>query len=339
MALGLALFGPHATGCGVDRATDAAPGLAALARVHARLREIPLRFDVDPDRVECSSLTWWGDRLLLVPQQPHDVDPASAPHWYVLERAAIARFLAGEDTTALRPVRLPYHDDGLLEAVEGWDGIEAVAVVGDRVVVSVERVQNGVWGSVLAGGTLLDAPPRVQLDASHRLEIRGDSGRRNFSEEALVVHGSTLLTLHELNGAAANPRRRAHHVDLELQVLGSLPMPAIEYRITDATVADAEGRFWVTNQYWPPEAREVRPLADSLAVVQRAAGVPVERIVGLRVNGDRIEVDRQGGVVEIDLRTDGVVRNWEGIARWDSTGFLIATDRYPRTMLAFVPRR
>lgn len=326
-------------GCGNDRGTDPARSSEELPRVRVEPREIALAFDGDPDRVEVSSLAWWGDRLLLIPQQPHAAQPQFGPHWYMLDRAAIAAHLAGDDSTALSPERLPYLDDGILTSIEGWDGIEAVAVRGDRVVVSVEREARGRWGSVLVGGTLHHDPLRVQLDAARIVEIDGDSGRRNFSEEALVTLEDGVLTLHELNGRRVNPRRRAHHFGFDLEPLGAVRMAAVEYRITDATSIDPDGRFWVTNQYWPPEARWVHPVADSLATVRREAGQAVERIVALRRRGERIEFDRSNGVIELELRADGVVRNWEGLVRWDSTGFLVATDRYPRTILAFVPRR
>ena len=33
----------------------------------------------------------------------------------------------------------------------------------------------------------------------------------------------------------------------------------------------------------------------------------------------------------------GVARNWEGIARLEGRGFLLVTDQFPDTILAFVP--
>ena len=40
------------------------------------------------------------------------------------------------------------------------------------------------------------------------------------------------------------------------------------------------------------------------------------------------------------LRLDASVgRNWEGIARLGDRGFLIATDKFPETLLGFVPHR
>ncbi len=41
--------------------------------------------------------------------------------------------------------------------------------------------------------------------------------------------------------------------------------------------------------------------------------------------------------IQLTLVDEATVRNWEGIARLDGRGFLIATDTYPATILAFVP--
>ncbi len=40
--------------------------------------------------------------------------------------------------------------------------------------------------------------------------------------------------------------------------------------------------------------------------------------------------------IQLVLRGDGQSRNWEGIVRLDDRGFIIATDTYPETILAFV---
>jgi hypothetical protein len=39
----------------------------------------------------------------------------------------------------------------------------------------------------------------------------------------------------------------------------------------------------------------------------------------------------------LELVSDDDTRNWEGLVRLDDYGFLLATDKYPRTILAFVP--
>ena len=39
----------------------------------------------------------------------------------------------------------------------------------------------------------------------------------------------------------------------------------------------------------------------------------------------------------IQLELGLLPRNWEGIVRLDNRGFLLVTDQYPVTILAFVP--
>ena len=40
--------------------------------------------------------------------------------------------------------------------------------------------------------------------------------------------------------------------------------------------------------------------------------------------------------IQLQLLSDDL-RNWEGIVRLDNLGFLLVTDKFPRTMLGFVP--
>jgi hypothetical protein len=41
--------------------------------------------------------------------------------------------------------------------------------------------------------------------------------------------------------------------------------------------------------------------------------------------------------IQLALQDRQTSRNWEAIARLDEMGFLLATDRHPATILAFVP--
>jgi len=41
--------------------------------------------------------------------------------------------------------------------------------------------------------------------------------------------------------------------------------------------------------------------------------------------------------VQLQLLDDEHCRNWEGIVRLGDVGLLLATDRYPETILAYVP--
>jgi hypothetical protein len=130
----------------------------------------------------------------------------------------------------------------------------------------------------------------------------------------------------------------AHRFDMWLQPLPPVPFPNIEFRITDATAPDAEGRFWAINYFFPGDgglaveddemAREYGPVATLPGQNQ------VERLVEFQFDGARVVRTERAPV---PLRLTIFSRNWEGIARLEEAGgFLIATDQVPETVLGFV---
>ena len=62
----------------------------------------------------------------------------------------------------------------------------------------------------------------------------------------------------------------------------------------------------------------------------------VERLIELKIENGAITLTGRAPVY-LQLETGKPSRNWEGIARLGNKGFLIATDKHPETILAFVP--
>ena len=109
--------------------------------------------------------------------------------------------------------------------------------------------------------------------------------------------------------------------------------------VTDATEIDSAGRFWVINYFYPGDRALLRPGPDTLGETfgrgpTHRREMAVERLVELALNGTRIE---QTGRAPVQLELEAEARNWEGLARLGTRGFLVATDTYPETLLAFVP--
>ena len=61
----------------------------------------------------------------------------------------------------------------------------------------------------------------------------------------------------------------------------------------------------------------------------------VERLVKFKIAPDGIQL---APIVPIYMKLEGNrgSRNWEGIAKLDDLGFLLATDKFPKTILGFV---
>ena len=108
--------------------------------------------------------------------------------------------------------------------------------------------------------------------------------------------------------------------------------------MTDATAVDENDRFWLINYFFPGDT-DLRPLSDPLSQ-QFGQGTThqqheqVERLVELQLGAAAITLT---GAPPIQLQLpDDEARNWEGLVHLDERGFLLATDKFPTTILGFV---
>ena len=116
--------------------------------------------------------------------------------------------------------------------------------------------------------------------------------------------------------------------------------PNIEYRITDATRIDQNGRFWAINYFWPGDKKRLKPAADPIAETSgkgktHQSSDVVERLIEFEIKDEIINFSDHEPI-QLELDKDAP-RNWEGIVRIDDKGFLIATDKHPKMILGFVP--
>ena len=116
--------------------------------------------------------------------------------------------------------------------------------------------------------------------------------------------------------------------------LKKINFPNVEYRITDATKIN-KNKFWVINYYWPGDKKNLNPGLDKLSKTKKVNfDQTIERLVEFKIKNNRIEMTNKKPVNLI--LEDGKSRNWEGIVRFEESGFLIVTDKYPRMILAYV---
>jgi hypothetical protein len=289
---------------------------------------IPLALDESVADLEFSSICWWGDELLLLPQYPESQHNSV----FALHRDSIARAIreieAGTTGTPLQPRRIPTDVAGVPESIPAYDGLEALSIQGDRCFAIAEFGEGtDEWGAVLVSGSLERDHGGIRFEKMGDAPLGGEQMRVNFTHEALVLSGEEVWVICELNGRGIVERPVLARFSRELESLGEFPMPALEYRVTDATDVDSDGRFWVLNIFWPPDAPTVKPEDDT---------VPVERLIPLRRQGDAIVRDEDRPVLDLRGGNDHPMHNWEGVARWGERGFLLVTDSYPADLLAYV---
>lgn len=301
---------------------------------------IPLAGPLSDADAEVSAMAWYGDTLILVPQYPHFNGRGNGDGFvYVLGRAEIEAFLDGQTAGPLEPQPIPFAAPGLANSIPGFEGYEALAFAGDTAYLTIEASPAGGMVGYLVSGTLAPDLSALTLDTEQVVTIPRQGELPNKSDEALLIVEDTVLTLYEANGAAVNPEPVAYVFDPALQPVGTLPFPNIEFRITDATELDENDHFWAINYFFPGEP-EMAAQVDPLAVQYgegptHALQEGVERLVEFQYTPEGITITDTPPVQLELLPTD--LRNWEGIVRLQGRGFLLVTDKFPETILGFVP--
>lgn len=283
-------------------------------------------------------MAWYGDFLVLLPQYPDRFGSGDGA-FFVLDRAEIEAFVDGTTAGPLTPRLLPVDAPGLRARFPGYQGLESVVFDGEKVYLTVEtKPTSAMMGWILAGRVEPDLSV-LHIDVASALEIQPQADINNLTDEAIVLWGrgddASLLTIYEANGRLINSRPVAHRFAADLTPLAPLPLASVEYRITDATTADENGRFWAINYFYPGD---VKLKADSDPLLRLIVqNLPqVERLVEFQISDDGVRF-ADSPPVYLELLEDDA-RNWEGIVRLGDRGFILVTDYHPRTILAFVAR-
>ncbi len=298
--------------------------------------EIPLTGPVGETDAEISGLAWYNDWLILLPQYPSVVDNSL----YAVAKADIIAFLDGELESPFNPQPIPLDAPGL-EDLPNYEGVEAIVFNGENVYITVESDQGSEMLGYLVAGKIEPDLSNLSVNSAAAVTIPPQTGIDNYSEESVLFFDEMVMTLYEANGSNVNKAPQAQRFDSQLNRLESIPFPNIEYRITDATTPDAGARFWAINYIFEGSIEKLKPAPDPL-VAQHGIGAThaennmVERLLEFQYTPTGV-VLTDSAPIQLTLRSDGKARNWEGLARLDERGFLVATDKFPKTILAFVP--
>jgi hypothetical protein len=298
--------------------------------------EIPLTGPAANTEREMSGLAWYHETLILLPQNVSPTEPA----FYRISKAALLQWLEHPSENPLEPqpvtVSLPDYE----REIPGYEGLEAICFNGDTVYLALEAKNEGKMLGYLVNGTIDPTAWTVTINPNSRVTLKPPVNIKNMAYEALLVYNHSLVAFYEANGRTVNPKPKAVRYATTLKPLASIQFPTIEYRITDVTTMDDQGIFWAINYYWPGEAKYLQP-AEDLLVKRFGRGTThqqtehVERLVQFQFTPAGITLTSTSPIqIALDLQEP---RNWEGLVRLDDRGFLIITDEYPRTILAFVP--
>lgn len=293
---------------------------------------IPLNGVAAQPDAEFSGLSWFGNTLVLMPENPETFDDH---HFFSIRKSAIDSFISHPNGPSPNISTIQLIGD-FSRLVPGYEGFEALAFMGRRAFLTIEaHSDTGMTGWLISGEMSADGKA-LTLDTTRRTAIPVPGNIRNYAAEALTVYGNTLIAFYEANGKNVNSAPAAYRFDTQLNYLGKLPMPAIEYRVTDACNTNSAGGLWLMNYFYPREYRKLHPADDIFSQNGHTETEhPVERILHMTISNNRLKIADKSALNIAVTSVKG--RNWEGLARLDNKGFLVVTDQYPETILAFVP--
>lgn len=301
---------------------------------------IELSGPVSETKAEVSGMAWYGDWLVLLPQYPDRVNDCL----YALNRQDILDYLDRTDAQPLSPTAIVIDVPGL-ENLSGYEGFEAIVFDGNIAYATIEAKVGDSMQSYLLVGSIAPDLSTINFDAANFVVIPAATELTNYSDETLLLTDDRLFTIYEANGQNVNARPQAQQFSLDLEMLEPIAIPNIEYRVTDATTVNESGRFWVINCLFAGSIDKLDPVPDLLfeqhgiGQTHRAHLNTVERLVELQYGEKGITLtDTPPIQLQLEKNSDDS-RNWEGIVRLDGRGFLLVTDKFPGTLLAFVPAR
>ena len=306
------------------------------------ITEIPLAGEVSNRKSEISGLCWYKNNLILLPQFPNRFSNTTNGKIYYIEKYRILNYLSGKDTSAILPNYFSINTNDFSKLFSKGSGFEAITPHNNSAYFSIESIKNRKTVSYLIKGTIDTVSKHITLQKETLVEVPDKLNINNMGNESILFWKNHILPIYEANGKNINPKPQIAVYDTNNILLKKIKFPNIEYRITDVTNVDKNNKFWAINYFYPGEAKKLKPASDIL-VKKFGIGKSnllskyIERLVQFKVNSNKIELTDTTPVYLKIPKTEG--RNWEGIVRLDKKGFLIATDTYPETILAFVKNK
>lgn len=306
-----------------------------------KVERIPLAGPVASRYSEISGLAWYNDYLILLPQYPSRFESDCDGKLFAIHKDTIISYLNGKADSTITPIEIDFVAPGLSNQINGYEGFEAIAFFDNKIFMTIESSPNNMLGYLISGEIQSDLST-ITLNTDKITEIQPQASINNATDETMLVTSDKVVTIYEGNGKNVNPFPIAHVFDHDLNLLETISFPNIEYRITDATDFDVANYFWVINYFYPGDENAYNPSIDSISIVYGKGAThskytTVERLLKLKYSESGITLVQEAPI-QLELINDNNARNWEGIVRLDDIGFLLATDKYPETILGFVRR-
>jgi len=292
---------------------------------------IPLSGIITAPNQEISGLDWYKDNLVLLPENLNGFV-------FIIPKEKIIKSIKIKSPGPISPVVNIFKTPNYSKTIKGFEGFESIAFYNDKFFITIEARDDDGMKSYLAWGKINSNSLNMTIHKDSLKEIKTPIQVKNMTYESALIYKKNLILLYEANGRNLQSKITQPNVSFLNHSISSIEFPNIEYRITDVTRLDINNKFWAINYFWPGDKKRLKPSKD-LILTKHIEGAThkqseiVERLIQFKIEEDKIILTNKK---PIQLKLDKKSRNWEGIVRLEDKGFLIATDKYPKMILAFL---
>ena len=291
------------------------------------IEEIYLEGLITNPKQEISGMDWYNDNLFFLPEN-------LGGHLFMISKNEIKKQISLKNKEPILPRKTKLVTPNYSKLVPGFDGLEAIAFTDDEVYITIEAENNGKMESYIVWGTIDSESYDIKIHNDNIKKVETPIQIDNLSYESIIIHKNNALLLYEANGTNLQSNPFQFLISLNDFSSKKIKFPNVEYRITDATKIK-KNKFWVINYYWPGDKKNLNPGMDKLSRSKKVnSEQTIERLVEFKITNKHIELTDEEPINLI--LESGKSRNWEGIVRFEESGFLIVTDKYPRMIFAYV---
>ena len=306
--------------------------------VEVPVTEIAISGPASTPEAELSGLAWYGENLILLPQYPNLFDESGDGQLFYLPKAELSLYIGGARGAALEPRPIKLIAPDLTDQIRNYQGFESIGFSGDRVFMTIEAGEGKDMMGYIISGTISPDLSTLTLDTTKLTEIPPQAKSENHSDESIMVMEDKILTFYEVNGKDIVSKPEVHVFDFDLNPIGTIPLENLEYRLTDTAIG-VGNNIWGINYFFPGD-EDLMPTSDPIlerfGTGETHAQFPqVERLIRYQYSDSGITLVTNKKPLYLTLTED--IRNWEGLVSLDTIGFIMVTDKFPRTILAFVP--
>ena len=306
--------------------------LSFLVSDEVEIKTIPLSGIITDPKQEISGLDWYKNNLILLPENLNGFI-------FFIPKDELTKSINSNNPNPILPKKNIFKTPNYSKTIKGFEGFESIAFYNDNFIVTIEAKENDIMKSYLAWGKINYKTLNMNIPKENLKELKTPIQIKNMTYESSLIYNKNVIFLYEANGKNLQPIINQPMLSLNDNSISRIKYPNIEYRITDVTRIDHNNNFWAINYFWPGDKKHLKPAEDLIKIKPNInnshnKSETVERLIEFNISDQQIKFTN---TKPIQLKLDNKnSRNWEGIVRFENKGFIIATDKYPKMILAFV---